>query len=96
MHSVEIRAVQERQVFLEKGKQVEGRHRTPAEEGLSHPSIVFFKVVWRVFVAKDVDKEQAGRSEPSGDFGEKGRVGFHVFEHLDRENVRESASQCGS
>lgn len=84
--------MEQRQVFLEIREEVEGRHRPAAEESLAHPSVVVFEFVGRVTVAEDVDEYFAGRLEPGGEFGEEGRVAFHVFEHFDGEDVGESGA----
>lgn len=63
------------------------RHRSAREEGLRHPPISFFKVIWRCSVTEDVH-EKVGlalvrpRSQPSGYFAQKHFVVLHVLEHL--------------
>lgn len=37
-----------------------------------------------------MDEQQSGRFEPGGDFVKEVWVGFHMFEHFDREDVGES------
>lgn len=40
-------------------------------------------------MAEDVDEEESLGFEPGGDFFEEVRVGFHVLEHFDGEDVSE-------
>jgi hypothetical protein len=64
-------------------------HCTTAEKVLAHPTIVIFKLVWRVLVNKHVDEYLALGLQPGGHLGKQVRVPLHVFEHFDREDVGE-------
>jgi len=90
MRAVQVARVEEDEIPLEVSKEIHTGHSPAREEGLRHPPVVLLEVVRCIAVAENVDEQETLGCEPGRDFCEECRVGFHVLEHFDGEDVSES------